>query len=237
MTKYKQISDKVHEITISNRKGKKSRWININNAKKEEIEFLRKKYKFDLNELKLSFANYSSQRTRLQQNEKYIFLILHFPVINGYSVKAAEILFFVTKTDLITIHDNDLDSFNEFFSLAKKDGSGLLTNELTYPEILLYEILNKLILASYDILDENSLALHKIESIIFDDEQGKAVSEILHLKRNIINMRKMMQNHKNIFKRLMVMQNNKTIEKQLKENYLHLIEHSKTFWEILDSEK
>jgi len=238
MTKYSKISDLIHEITISNqRTSKKIKWINIFTPKKDEIEFLRKKFKFDLAQLKLSFSNYSSQRAIINKNKNYLFLIIHFPYFDNDSIKAAEILFFVTRSHIVCIHENNLDSFNEFFSLAKKDGSELLANTHTSPEILLYEILNKLIISSYDILDENSVSLHEIESIIFDDQQGRAVSEILLLKRNIINMRKMMLNHKDILKKLTVLQKNKEGEKQLKDNYQNLIEHSKTIWGILDSEK
>ncbi len=234
----KNITKNIDESIIKSLKGRKNiSWINIARARKNEIEFLRKKFNFDLNQLRLSSSNYKSQRPIIEENDKYFFLVLHFPIFDGDNIVPAEIDFFITDNFVITLHNEDLDVLLEFFNLSRKDPESFLSSRIQRPEILLYEILNKIIISCYDILDENSIAISEIESTIIKGEHRSVANDILLLRRNIINIRKIMQNHKNIFKKLMFIQNNPTTAKTLKEHYPKLIEHSKTFWEILDNQK
>ncbi len=232
------ISTKIKESLIKSRGSRKNlSWINIALARKREIEFLRKKFNFDLRQLRLSSSNYKSQRPILEVNDKYFFLILHFPIFDGENIVSAEIDFFITSNFVITLHNDDLDALIEFFNLSRKDPESLLSSRFQKPEILLYEILSKLIVSCYDILDENSIAISEIETTIINGEHRKVANKILLLRRNIINIRKIMQNHKNIFKKLIIIQKSPSTIALLKEHYSKLIEHSKTFWEILDNQK
>jgi magnesium transporter len=238
MTNYKKISDKIQQLIINNPKNNsKLTWINITDAKTDEIEYLRKKYKYDLNDLRLSMSTFTSQRPIIEQRDKYLFLILHFPYFNGENMKSSEIDFFINSTNLVTMHSNNITILNDFFNYCKKDSESLLAYQFESPEILLYEILSKIVLSGYELLDKNSIAITEIEKIIFEEIQKKAVSKILLLKRNIINIRKIMQNHKNIFKRLAVTKSKTLSKEKMKEYYHKLIEHTKTFWEILDNQK
>ncbi|MDA3840182.1 MAG: magnesium transporter CorA family protein [Patescibacteria group bacterium] len=232
------ISTNIKESIIKPTGSKKTlSWINISLARKNEIEFLRKKFNFKLSQLRLSSSNYKSQRPMLEESDNYFFLILHFPIFQNENIVSAEIDFFITKDFVITLHNNDLDDLQEFFNLSRKDPESLLSFNIQKPEILLYEILSKLTISLYDILDENSIAISEIESTIIEGEHRKVASKILLLRRNIINIRKIMQNHKNIFKKLMIIQKAPATTAILKEHYSKLIEHSKTFWEILDNQK
>lgn len=232
------ISNNIKESLIKTSKSKNSlSWINISHARKNEIEFLRKKFNFDLNQLRLSSSNFKSQRPIIEENGKYSFLVIHFPIFDGENIVPAEIDFFITNKHLVSLHNNDLNVFTELFKLSKKDPESFLSAKIQKPEILLYEILSKIVLSSYDILDENSIAISEIESTIINGEHSKVVKKILLLKRNIINIRKIMQNHKNIFKKLVLIKKSPSTNTKLKEHYSKLIEHSKTFWEILDNQK
>jgi len=90
---------------------------------------------------------------------------------------------------------------------------------------------------SYKLLDENSIALSDIEELIFSREQKKAVGEILDLRRNIINIRKIIQNHKNVFQKLLGMESTIVEKSLIKKYYAELVEHSKRIWEMLDNQK
>ncbi len=215
-------------------------WININNAGKKEIEYLRKKYKFNLNHLHASSSKIIAQRPSFTYNkeEHYIFIILHFPILKNGRIVAGEIDFFVKRGLLISIHNNDLPQLNEFFGYCKKDGDSLVSYKYESAGILLYELLNKLIGNCYDLLDRNSIKISEIERLIFDyKKQKEAVSRILNLRRNIINFRKIIQNHKNIFKKQMARKSELVPPEIMKKYYSELIEYTKTIWEILDNQK
>jgi len=102
---------------------------------------------------------------------------------------------------------------------------------------LLYEILDRLLKSCYYLIDQNSLEIGEVEDLIFERHQKEAVGKILNLRRNIINIRKIMQNHKNILLKLMSMQSTIVPPESLKKQYGHLVEHSKRIWEMLDSQK
>lgn len=241
MLKYKKISNKIQVIAIENPKtgDGKLHWVNIVDAGKEEIEYLRKKYKFNLSHLQASSSKIFAQRPILAVSDKgdYSFLILHFPIFKNGKIVSAEIDIFKKKKLLVTIHNNNIPALNDFFGLCKKDCESLLSYQYESSAILLYELLKKIMHDCYPLLDESSVQIAKIEEHIFSHEQKEAVAKILNLRRNIINFRKIMQNHKSILKKLMEIKS-RTVPAQIYNKfYSELIEHSKNIWEILENQK
>ena len=199
--------------------------------------YLRKKYKFDLRHLQSSSAKISSQRPIVQKADKYTFLILHFPVLRDGHVIAAEIDFFIKQGHLITIHNNENSALNDFFKFAKKDGESLLSYRSESASILLYELLEILVDNCNALLDQNSIRLLEVEEIIFSQKQKQAVSQILKLRRNIINFRKIIQSHKSVFKKLSESKSTLVPVTEMKKRYNILIDHSKRIWEILENQR
>jgi len=249
----------IQQLTIDNpiTPDEKLVWLDVRNAGKKEIEYLRKKYNFQLDHLRASLARSTAQRPTIDQSkdEKYLFMILHFPVFQNCpannakkrkkcknenicdNIIAGEVEFFIGHGFLITLHNNNLKVLNDFFNLCKKDGGSLLAYQFESSAVLLYELLEKLMFNCYPLLDQNSIKISKVEKIIFAQKQKKAVSQILSLRCNIINFRKIIQNHKNILKKLTRMESSLVPEEKIKKYYNKLIEHSKRIWEILDNQK
>ncbi|MBU0721851.1 hypothetical protein KKA93_00070 [Patescibacteria group bacterium] len=245
MSKFKKISKNIQQITITNpQKTNYIDWININNAGKTEIEYLRKKYNFKLSRLAVSSAKSNSQRPIIARESDYIFIILHFPILassldnqNNKRIMSAEIEFFIGHSFLITMPNAPIEPLNYFFNLCKKDSGSLLSYELGSSSILLYEILKKLLEYSYVILDHNSLAISHAEQIVLGEDQKKSANLILNLRHNLINMRKIIQNHKNIIKQLMVMESSIIAREHLKKYYGELIDQTKNIWETLENQR
>lgn len=240
MSNSKKISKNIQRITIDNpQKNSAVNWININDAGKTEIEYLRKTYNFKLSHLRASTAKANSERPIIVRENNYVFIILHFPIPpkNGGRIQSAEIDFFIGHGFLVTMPSASIQPLNELFNLCKKDSRSLLTFELGSSAILLYEILKKLLEYSYALLDENSIAIGQAEQIILDEDQKKSAGIILNLRHNLINMRKIMQNHKNIIKRLMSMESSIIPPEYLKKYYGELIEQTKTFWETMENQR
>ncbi|MFA6306860.1 MAG: CorA family divalent cation transporter [Patescibacteria group bacterium] len=247
MPKFKKISKNIQQVTIANpQKTHSIDWININNAGKAEIEFLRKKYNFKLSQLAASSAKSNSQRPIIAREPNYIFMILHFPVMANYPsdkpenngrIMAAEIEFFIGHGFLISLPSAPIEPLNDFFNLCKKDSGSLLSYEFESSAILLYEILNKLLKYSYILLDNNSIAIARAEQIILSEDQKKSAALIFNLRHNLINTRKIMQNHKNIIKQLMAMESSIIPREHLKKYYGELIEQTKNIWETLENQR
>jgi len=239
MAQYKKISKNIQQITLDNPRTTNDKlvWLNINNTGKDEIEFLRKKYNFKLSQLQASLAKATAQRPMVEQGDSYLFIILHFPIFKEGSIVPAEIEFFIGHGYLITIHNNNIPTLNEFFNVCKKGGDSTLAYQYESSAVLLYEILEKLLLNCYSLLDKNSIRINDAEEIIFAQMQKRAVSSILSLRHNIINFRKIMQNHRNIIRKLTQMKSSIIPSQQIKAYYNKLIDHSKNIWEILEIQK
>lgn len=238
MTNYKKISDRIEELIIDNPKTASIlKWVNIINAGKNEIDYLRKNYNFNLIHLRSAAASVSFQRPMIFKELNYLFLVLHFPTFKDGKIVAGEIDFFIGHGFLITAHNNSLKALSSFFNLGKKSPDSLLAHSLESSAILLYEILGHLIDSCYNLLDKNSLDISEIEDLIFSNHQKEAVKNILTLRRNIINIRKIIQNHKNILQKLMEMESSSVERTAIKRYYTSLIDHSKRMWEMLENQK
>lgn len=238
MANYKKITDRIEVLKIDNPKTAfELKWVNIINAGKNEIDYLRKNYNFDLVHLKVAAASVSFQRPMIFKGSDYLCLVLHFPYFKDEKIMAAEVDFYIGHGFLISVNNNNLKGLANFFNLGKKSPDSLLSYSLESSSILLYEILGHLIDGCYNLLDENSVQINEIEELIFSEKQKEAVREILSLRRNIVNIRKIMQNHKNILQKLMEMDSSLVEKSAIKKYYTGLVDHSKRIWETLDNQK
>lgn len=239
MSNYKRISERIEVLKIDNPHNSTSglHWINIVSAGKAEINYLRKNYSFDLSHLRSIAASVLSQRPLIFKGSKYLFLILHFPAFKDGRIIAGEVDFFIGHGFLVSAHNNNLPALNKFFDISKKDPNSLMAYSVESSAVLLNEILGRLIDECYGLLDENSIEIQHVEELIFSEHQKDAVEKILLLRRNIINIRKIMQNHKNILKQLSDMHSSLVDRVEMKKIYTRLVDDSKRLWETLDNQK
>ena len=224
--------------SIKSAKGNLS-WINITNAKGQEIDYLRRKYKFKELDLSDSYAQKYAQRPKFHQRNNYFFLILQFPYYHREKreIKAEEIDFFVTKNEIITIHKNNLEPIVDFFDECQKNN--FVSDQYLSGDnaALLYEIIIRLQFYTYPILDHISVDIQNIENRIFAGQERQMVNEILYIKRNILNIRKIMEAHKNVMQKI-IRENIKFFPSQKQSVYYdHIIEHSKDIWGIMAGQK
>lgn len=238
MPNYTKISDHIEELIIDNPRTRPLlKWVNILNAGKNEINYLRRNFDFDLVHLKMAAASVSFQRPMIFNASGYLCLVLHFPSLKDGKISASEVDFFVGHGYLITVHNNTLAPINHLFNLGKKSPDSFLSYSQESSAILLYEILGNLIDSIYELVDENSVKINNIDDLIFNDRQEEAVKLILLLRSNIINIRRIMQSHKNILQKLLDMDSSLVKRIEIRKYYNTLLEHSERIWEILDNQK
>lgn len=238
MGTYTKISKNIQQILVDNPRtpNKKITWINISNPRKPEIEYLRKKFGFQLVHLQASSSLATAQRPSIEKTDTYSFIILHFPFLNGKNVVSQEIDFFIGQDYIVTLH-NENRALNDFFNLYKKDSDSFLAFKNELPMILLYEILKNLTSKNFQILDNNALQINELEEQIFTEESRKAVSNILHLRRNVINTRRIMQNHRNIVNKLVQSESDVIKDNEIKKLFNNLHENLTMIWNNLESQK
>lgn len=213
------------------------RWINIVKPTNEEIEFLRKEFKFHPLDLKDCLS--PAQRPKIDKYTDYIFLVLLFPIFNRKTreIRPSEVDFFIGPDYLITVHDDVLPPIVDLFELCSMNEEAR-KKHLTDVHRLLYTLLNSLLLYCYPMMDHVSIDISNIEKKIFAGLEKDMVKEILIIRRNITNFRKIMQSHKNVLKKLTESRDETVFHiNGLMIYFQQLIEDTKDIWDTLQGFK
>lgn len=213
-------------------------WHIIDKPTKKPLDWIGQNFRFAKQDLTDCLP--PLQRPKLIDREDYIFMILLFPYYDRKTqqIGASEIDFFINPEQVIIIHDKKL---NPLIELQKECQKNAMAREmfLTDGSKLLYELLNRLLHYCFPILNHINQDIDNIEDDILDiNKKGMGViTEIMRIKRNIVNFRKIMQAHKSVISKLI-----KCSEKFYPPNYLHsyfsnLVNHTKDIWDFLENYK
>lgn len=214
-------------------------WLNIINPEKQEIESLAKNYSF--HPLDLADCLSPSQRVKCDVYSKYAFFVFLFPVYNRQTreISPGELDIFIGKNFIITLHREELTVFNDFFNFLHQNPAQQENYPDKSPERLFYEILNKLFLYCFPMIDHLSLDCENIAKAIFSGKEKKMVSEILVIRRNITDFRKIMQVHRHVLKKgIYFFKNNAQFVMKKTDVYFEsLVDFSKEVWDTLENLK
>ncbi len=210
------------------------RWINVDKPGKKQINWLRDNFKFDETDLKDCLP--PNQRPKVVDYPTYIFMILQFPVYNSETgeINSSEINFFISKYFLITVHTDGLPTINELFNKEKKQKQKN-KNMSTIPYLVLHDLLHY----CFPMLNHINQDIDSIESYIFKHERNTidTIREILRIKRNIVDFRKIMQAHKSIIQKLIRESEQSLTTQKIEAYYSNLVNHTKDIWEFLENYK
>jgi len=170
-------------------KDKNFTWVNVNNPTETELNRLKRKYKF--HHLDLEDCMSETQRPKIDDYDKYLFLIIHVPVRNRKKhLTSNEIDIFIGQNFVVTVHrDNNI--IKQVFSACKKSkkmkeeymdkGSGYF----------LYMIIDDLFESAFPLLDICNKQMNELEVEVFERNYSRdRLREILGLKKDIINFRR-----------------------------------------------
>ncbi len=219
-------------------KTKKLEWIHIERPATEEITQLKKD--FDFHPLDLEDCLNSVQRPQISEYSHYVFFILTFPVYNRKTreIEASEVDFFIGSQYLVTISDGGIETVKNFFNEVKNnDYAQERYMQASHPVFILYEILHRLQNYTFPMLDHVTQDITDIEKKIFQGHEKKLVGEILQIKRNIFDFRRIMQAHKNIIKKLMGTHTKFFMPDKTDIYFSNILDRTKDIWDILETQK
>ncbi|OGL87769.1 hypothetical protein A3I42_02500 [Candidatus Uhrbacteria bacterium RIFCSPLOWO2_02_FULL_49_11] len=213
-------------------KTKKMRWIDVPRFGNAELEMLAEEFSFHPLDLKACLP--PIQRPKIATYPEYTFLILQFPIYNRETrrIEPVEMDFFIGVNYLITVHDSRHPTIMEFFDQCHRDLQARTNHMSESVPSLLYELLNRLLLSTYPMLNHVSLDIDAVEGNILSDDQKEVISEILILKRNIVNFRKIMQAHKYVIQKL-IESNALPASHKFRAYFEGLVDHTKEIWDTL----
>lgn len=214
-------------------------WHDIEKPTQKDMEKLGEEFKF--HPLDLADCLSVSHRSKMDVYDDYTFLVFIFPVFNRKTreIKSAELNLFLSKDFLITIHHGSLPVYKDFYNRFKISPSLKEHYGDESPEKLVYDVLNKMLLYVLPMIDHMNDDCDAIEDAIFSGREKKMISEILHIRRNITDFRKIMQVHRSVVKKLIynLKESPNFMMKKTDAYFESLLDYTKEIWDTLDNLK
>lgn len=190
-------------MTLKTIAHKHIKWIDIRNPIPEEIKAISTLYPF-VHPLNIEDMLSPNERPKLDVEEDYIFIVLHFPVWDAKErlTRSREVNFLVMQHAIITIHDGSLKPLNQIIERCNSDPATLDKLLGKNTENTLYQIIDALVDYLFPILRKVDHNIHAIEEIIFSHKTQKVIREIALVRRDIIALRRIIRQQVPILHRI-----------------------------------
>lgn len=191
-------SSDINDISLFDQKGERLVWVDFNSPTEVEIEIL--KEKFDFHHLAVEDCIHRHQRSKIDEYDKYVFLVLHALEFNerSYELEIKELAVFFGKGFLITYQWEQIHVIERMKELCKK--SELLMEKGA--DFLLYQILDTIVDAYFPIIDKIDARFSEIEMRIFRKPDTSNLNELFKVKRELLNMRKILSPQRELYSAL-----------------------------------
>lgn len=177
-------------------------WIDIKGPTQKHVKYLRDNFNF--HPLILQEIIPPSYRSKVEDYEDQLYLVLYFPVFDKKTrqTKTRELDIIISDDVLITSHYLSILPVRQIFTkcnLYKEQREKYFSRG---PAILLYHIIEGLIEACLPKLDHIAKNIEKVEEQIFQGKEKEMVNEISIIKRDILNMSKAIKPQRTLLKSL-----------------------------------
>lgn len=212
-------------------------WYDFAEPQAEALKFLAQKFKF--HPLDLEDCQTENQRPKIDEYDKYLFLILHFPVFNKKTrrVTTAEVDLFIGIDFVITLHRGVLPSLAKIKTECKQTAGRqkYFGRGIGY---FLYELTSELFDYCFPIFDQLSKSATELEKAVFDEEgeTEDLVREIVLLRKNIIALRRILGPERPVIANL-EHKNKKFLPDTLEVYFDDIVDKIEKLWHLLDSLK
>ena len=164
------------------------KWQHITNPNEDDFDYLEENYPF--HPLDLEDVRSTNQRPKIDEYDDYYFLILNFPYFDkgNKNVRIREVKIFWGKDYIITVGKSHW-VVKKFFDevkeeLEEKDEDTL--NAFSCSDLLLYTILDRLMLETYQLILSIGSEVDLINYDIFNKKARNIIELISTTRRNVI---------------------------------------------------
>src|ERR1700691_4883451 len=183
-------------------------WLDLSGPTEAEYALL--KDLFGFHPLSVEDATHEVQRPKLESyalvgdklKTDYFFLVIHGPDLDpdpDHLFRTTELDIFFSQRYLVTIHDDPMASVNEMFTRVQTYPAGRPTWEI---DILLYELLDRLVDKYVPILDDFQELLDKLEEQAIEDPPEEFLVTVSDRKTELLNLRRIMTQQRDILGQL-----------------------------------
>jgi magnesium transporter len=161
-------------------------WENIIEPTDKSLEYLSKKHKF--HHLDLEDCLSKRQRPKIDEYEKYLFIVLQFPYFSKSKncIKTDDIKIFIGPTYVITVHSGNR-MLDDIFEKTKRRNKMKVKYMGQTSGYLLYNILDDMFSESFRLYENIAGRIEDIEEDVFDIKDTRdMLKDILSIKKDII---------------------------------------------------
>lgn len=169
------------------------RWIDIQNATQADTDDLGAE--FDFHPLVLDDVLSRVQRPKLDNYERYLFIVMHFPRFNTRERIAItkEIDFFLGPDYIITVHNGELPPLGNFWTSVAENLDLRAEYMGGSAELLLYHILDRLTNYLFPMMTRIDKNLDQLDERIFHGSASRAVRDVGDYRRDLISLRRIIR--------------------------------------------
>ena len=211
-------------------------WQIVNWHKASTLKKLQKKHFF--HDLDIEDCLSTTQRPKIDEYDKYLFLVLHIPEYKGRGEKKrivnSEVKIFIGENYLITLH-NDNDVINKIVEKIKKKKA--VKEEYMKPGTgyLLYMIIDDLFESCFPLVDNLTVQINELESEVFAMEYTRdRLKEILLLKKDLINFRRIIMPQRAVVAQL-EHKNQKFLPHKLEVYFDDIVDKIEKIWNNIEN--
>ncbi|MFA5871950.1 MAG: magnesium transporter CorA family protein [Parcubacteria group bacterium] len=214
---------------------KKVTWIDFTEPSADELLFLKK---IKLHPLALEEFSMPSARPKASLYGNCLYLTLHIPLFDKLNRRTfpSELDIVITKTHLITGHDQDIFQLRDFFEKLRKSKKAKEKFMSKSPGYLFYYIIESLLESCFPKIDHINKNLDSIEEEIFKGNEKQMVHEISYVKRDILNFRRTLKPQKSVLESL-ARDDYPLLEPSLRPYYQDLVGTNIRVWSALENAK
>jgi magnesium transporter len=179
------MSDQIQKIELNG-----ITWENIIAPTEKSMQYLAKKHKF--HHLDLEDCLSKRQRAKIDEYEKYLFIVLQFPYYDKKvdDLRVDDIKIFIGNSFLITLHSGN-KMLNDLFEQIKRRIKMRQKYFGQTTGYLLYNILDDMFSNCFKVYERITDGIDDIEEQVFDVKDTRdMLNTILSIKKDIINYRR-----------------------------------------------
>ena len=209
-------------------------WIDIVHPSAADVEALHHRFPH-FHPLNLEDIRSRIERPKLDQDDAYLFLVMHFPLWDARDElsRPSEVDFFLGPDYVVTVHDGALKPLTAAFDACRNDDherNGLLGRGATHA---LHALIDGLVDYVFPILNKVDQRVHAIEDTLFESNARQVIQEIALLRRDIISLRRIIRGQIPIVQQLETCEH-PILHERMEEYFGDIVDHLFKLRDIAD---
>lgn len=204
-------------------------WITLEAATKAEVAWLEQTLK--LHQLVIDDILLRNQRSKIDEYDNYLFLVLHQPVVAANKeIEWEELHLTIGKHWLVTSIDADSANLKAAIQLLTKEDN-LFAKEFGQ---LVYRLCDSVVSAFFPIFDDYDEQVDQMEDQLVGKPEQKVLDQLFRVKSNLVEIRRYLAPQRDVFRTLLD-HSDGYFDQQARLFFRDVYDHNLRVYDMLDT--